>query len=283
MKLYYLNENVMKDFKMNIEFNFSHYLEEDNSFFDNYAKKELGIAKPFLLFKKEIPDDRVNEVMNKYYPEYTGKGFSLKMTKPDNPVLTDADNIKLLYSLLKDFVSDSDASYETFWSGLAHSVFFDYMKYRNSMKNDKSDEKKYAYINNNYFFAKKHYQYRNDLAKLYWIGKAVYDKNEENKDPFYLIDYLKDDFSSAVAFIFSYKFFNNIKILKAFLLAINEKQLYKKYTREDYRSVFLAKILVFINILAGTYCIDDFEEEELKNRLCNYIDKIESEHSKIKK
>ena len=79
MKLQFLKEIPLETLRKNIENNFSNYALPTNEWIFSF----FGDVSPFLDFKKEVPD------------------FELNMSY-EKPEKSDIENIKILYSSLKD-------------------------------------------------------------------------------------------------------------------------------------------------------------------------------------
>lgn len=242
MKLYFMREDALTYFKSNVENNLKNYSLKDNKWV--YSKYE----NLFEEFKIQVPD------------------FDLDMSS-DKPEATDYNNVKIMYNNLKN-ISDSQATDERFWTGLSHTIFWDFLNYRCKINNSEVKKEK---ILNNYFFkqAQKRSLILNPLSRLWWVGRLIYDESNEN--PYYALEYLKNDFATKVLTLFSSNYTNNPKITRAVLVALAELELeYGKLGRDK----FLA-ILRYVNMLGGIVILDFLSQDELKEKIKkHYIEKF---------
>ena len=150
---------------------------------------------------------------------------------------------------------------------MAHSDFWDYVKYRNSFDKKEVTEKM---IKNTFFFShgKRKSLIMHPLARLWWTGHLVYDGTRA--DPFELLNVFKSDFRTKLLYLFSSNFSNSPTVTKAFLSAIYdfEKNGVKIKTK------LFNEIIIYLNILGGTYLLDYFEENELKEKITEKIDNL---------
>lgn len=238
MKTHYMKENALAYFKNNTEENASLYLEADSS---------LLIAK----FNENALEESAYELPD---------GFKLDMSEEVSK--SDCKNVRLLYSALSK-LSDTKAADERFWAGLAHSEFWDYMKYRCKLENnDKLSDK----IKRNYFFShgSKRSLLVHPLARLWLVGRLIYDP--EKNDHFEALKFLEIDFPTKVLSLFSSNFTNNPIIARAVLnaLAYIDSEI-SKISRKN----FLATIR-YVNLLGGTAILDYFSENELKEKIITH-------------
>lgn len=238
MKLYFMSEEALAYFKGNVSYNLDCYLRESNEWIS-----EKYPDKPLREVKFEIAD------------------LSMDMSS-ERPEATDYNNVKIVYNALKQ-LNDSQAVDERFWSGLAHSVLWDYMKYRCGFTPDNIDENK---VLSRYFFQRgSRSLIINPLARLWWVGRLIYD--EKADDPYRALEYLRNNFSSKVFTLFSSNFTNNPQITRAILLAIaNIEKIYKKVSREQYY-----ELIRYVNLLGGVIILDYLSEEELQNKIIEHF------------
>ena len=104
MKLKFLHENTLEELRENIENNLESYKSNSNEWIFEFFQNN----NPFLEFKKEIPE------------------FKLNMSY-EKPSESDIENVKIMYTSLKD-LTNVEAANERLWAGMAHSDFWDYMK-----------------------------------------------------------------------------------------------------------------------------------------------------------
>lgn len=245
MKLLFLKEEALETLKHNIEYNIDKYKESNN----NWVYELFDGENPFLEFKLEV------------------NYFELK-TDFNSAAEMELYNSKILYENLK-MLSETQASDERLWAGLAHSLFYDFV--RNRWKWDINNMNKPNYIKSRYFYSGGQARgiIRNTLAKLWWIGKFTYDVNRSN--PFELTDVLGNgDMATRVSDMFSSNFSRNPKVGHAFLAAI------KLYEDEGYKinGNIYRQTIQYLNAFGGMTLIDYLEEKELKNIIIKKISKL---------
>ena len=243
MKLYFLKEDALETLRGNVKSNLKNYAKPSNEWIYEFFENQ----EPFGEYKYEV---------NK---------FDLLISR-DKPEETDIENIKILYTNLK-MLTDSQATDERLWAGMAHSNFWEYMNHRWKLSADKLNEKE---IKSKFFFNNGRIRSLivHPIAKLWWAGRNTYD--ETRKNPFELTEFLERDFATRNFYLFSSNFSKNEKILRALLSAMIEIENDGAIIS---RSVFL-ETTRFINILGGTYILDYFEEEELKEKVKDKIKKL---------
>jgi len=235
VKLQFLPETALFTLKGNIDSNLKNYTLAENqwitSFFDGEA--------PFRDFKSDVSD------------------FTLDVSfeKPED---SDLENIKRIYTNLHS-LTETQASDERLWAGLAHGQFWSYMRYRWSLDKIEPSE---LDIRGRYFFghSKKRSLISNALAKLWWYGKYTYSENRENC--YELTEYLSRDMTKG-RLLFSSNFSSNPMITKAFLGAMIDVE--KDGGRVN-RTVF-GETIKYLNLLGGTCVLDAFSEEELYTKI----------------
>ena len=241
MKLLFLPEEHLESLKNSLEENLHFYKEPDNKWVYNFFGNS-----PFREFKKEVPD--FNLVMDSKKPEST-----------------DVKNAEILYKNLIS-LTDTQASDERLWAGLTHGTFYNYMYYRWSDKSNNS----LANTKSRYFFAqsKRRSLVTNSLSRLWWIGKYTYD--ELYKNPFELLNYFKNDFSTKALYLFSSNFSSNDKIRKALLIVVNNLE--NKGIKIDRRK--FKEIIMYLNVLGGTYLLDYYSKDELISIIEEYTTQL---------
>ena len=239
MILNFLKEISLETLRKNVEINLENYKSSTN----DWIFKFFDDNSPFLEFKKEVPQ------------------FNLDMSEK-----TDLENVKILYSAMKN-LSVVEASNENLWAGMAHSDFWDYVKYRNSFDKKEITEN---LIKNTFFFShgKRKSLIMHPLARLWWTGHLVYDGT--HADPFELLNVFKTDFRTKLLYLFSSSFSNSPTVTKAFLSAIYDFE--KNGVR--IKTKLFNEIIIYLNILGGTYLLDYFEENELKEKITEKIDNL---------
>ena len=150
---------------------------------------------------------------------------------------------------------------------MAHSDFWDYVKYRNSFDKKEVTEN---LIKNTFFFShgKRKSLIMHPLARLWWTGHLVYDGTHAN--PFELLNVFKTDFRTKLLYLFSSSFSSSPTVTKAFLSAVYDFE--KNGVR--IKTKLFNEIIIYLNILGGTYLLDYFEENELKEKITEKIDNL---------
>jgi hypothetical protein len=243
MILNFLKEISLETLRKNIEINLENYKATTN----DWIFKFFDDSSPFLEFKKDVPQ------------------FNLD-TSSERPEQTDLENVRILYSSMKH-LSVVEAANENLWAGMAHSDFWDYVKYRNSFDKKEATEN---LIKNTFFFShgKRKSLIMHPLARLWWTGHLVYDGTRA--DPFELLNVFKTDFRTKLLYLFSSNFSNSPTVTKAFLSAIHD---FEK-NGVNIKTKLFNEIIIYLNILGGTYLLDYFEESELKEKITEKIDSL---------
>ena len=159
-------------------------------------------------------------------------------TSSERPEQTDLENVRILYSSMKH-LSVVEAATENL---IKNTFFFSHGKRKSLIMHP--------------------------LARLWWTGHLVYDGTRA--DPFELLNVFKTDFRTKLLYLFSSNFSNSPTVTKAFLSAIYdfEKNGVKIKTK------LFNEIIIYLNILGGTYLLDYFEENELKEKITEKIDNL---------
>jgi hypothetical protein len=250
MKILFLKENHLLNLKENITENYSHYFNSTN----NWINDEFYNESPFGEFKIEVPD------------------FEL-FTDSDKPEETDSKNIRRLYSAMKH-LTETQASDERLWSGLAHGQLWNYLQYRWHSGERRSTPQN---IKSRFFFAqnKRRSLFVNTLSRLWWIGKLVYDENRS--DPFELLEFFKTDFSTKSLILFSNNYTSNPIVTRALL------RVFKDYQEQGFtipRSIW-HETMKYVNVVGGAYILDYFTEDELAEKIKIKAKSLMSEDSKF--
>lgn len=234
-----MKDEALVYFKKNVGYNASMYLEDSNK----WIYEKYGGGSPVQEFKLEVPD------------------FELDMST-EKPSDTDYNNAKILYTALKG-ITNTQASDERLWAGIAHTKCWDFMQYRTKLEKSPDLEKK---VLGSFFFnqGNKRSLILHPLARLWWVGRLTYDANAEDK--FHAMEYFKSDFSTRVYTLFSSNFTHNPKVTRALLGAINEiESCGIKVGRNEY-----LETIRYLNMLGGVVILDYLSEEELKQKIINH-------------
>lgn len=241
MKLYYMRQEILEDLKNNIAHNIENYSNESNQWIMNQYEN------PFLEYKKTVDD------------------FEL-LVDPKDVGSSDMENVRILHSNLK-FLTKSEAADERLWTGLTHSVFWNFMKERWSSRPAKEEKD----IGNRYFLtggsSNRRALFMNTISRYWWIGELIYDE-DNSKDPYYLIEVFSDNFITYVHTFLSSSFTSNTNIVKGVLRPMLK---YKKVngclSREDFQA-----IVRYANLIGGSYLLDYLSTEEIEEKISSYIE-----------
>ena len=236
MKIPFITLDDLVALRAGLRAHHSHYIEESNEWLD----KELG-HKVLVDSKYECPD------------------FVLKMDK-EEPFDTEFDNAKLVYENLR-FLSDSQASDERLWAGLALGPFWRYVQYRWKLNKDctTSNVLQHYY----YGFGPRRSLIRNAAARLWWIGRLTYDK--DNPGDHYEITRFVCENANYVMSILERNFSNNMEIIRPFAKALlaARKEGYVVQTKE------VKALTKYLNVLGGVYVLDCLSEQLIYNKVLN--------------
>lgn len=171
------------------------------------------------------------------------------------------------------FLTKSEAADERLWTGLTHSVFWNFMKERWSSRPSKEEK----HIGNRYFLtggsSNRRALLMNTISRYWWIGELIYD--EDNiKNPYYLIEVFRGDFTTNAHTLLSSNFTSNTNILKGVLRPMLEyKEVNGSLSREDFQA-----IIRYANLIGGSYLLDYLSTEEIEEKICLYIDNTISQN-----
>lgn len=247
MNLFYIKENYLTELKMNMDTLYPFYLKSDNTWIEERFKDN-----PFEVSNIEVKNFELFE-------------FPLENRPNTWRNLQDYENVKRIHQSLKE-LPKAQLIDERLWVGLTHHHFWNYMVHRENVNRINSTT-----VLNHFFFrtnTKRDY-IKNSLSKLFWIGNQVYDESRE--DPYELLDYLKDDFSTKSLIIFSNNYTNNPKITRALFSALLELQKEGFELKGELKREIYYKASYYLNFLGGFIILDYLEEEEIKFKIINYL------------
>lgn len=243
MKIHFLKQNSVyllkeKDLKKNLKY----YQNSSNS---------------MLILKYKDQD---------LFAQYDKKDFPDFQLIINNDPSYDYQNMKIIYENLKE-LTDSQASDERIWSGLAHYHFWEYMKKRWPMPNE--TDKQIKHILNNYFFWNSTKAvFLNGLSRLWWYARYTYDETFD--DPYELTKYIcEHDINGKIFPLLSCKFAINKEVFKNIIKAVKEYE-------EENQIVLSRKqfndLKSYLNRLSGKIVIDVLSYEELKDKIVKKIE-----------
>ena len=245
MKIYFLSQDDLDSLKVNVENNLLKYKEIENL----WIVEQLG-HDPFIEFNKEVED------------------FILDSKAKE------IENAKVLYMAMKN-ITDSEATDERLWTGLTHSICWDFM--RESLEYDMGKSRRTKFntntILNRYFFniksgsTRKRSMYINTLSKMWWAGRLCF--NEENKEnPFEYLTLFETAFSHKMVNVFSSNILGNKDIRFAFF----DSMLYIKSMGIKIKGDTMSPSLTYLNEIGGKIILDVLSRQEIFELLKSYID-----------
>ncbi|MDD7756151.1 MAG: DUF6339 family protein [Clostridiales bacterium] len=242
MKLKILTDEMLTDLKGNFESYKHHYKDETNNWFLQHFNQNNGLIES----KIECNDFILNT--------------------DDDYNISDYENIKILYSNLKH-LSNSHAADERFWSGLLHTQFWYYAKYRRKeeIENNKDQD-----IKNSFFFTRgaKRSAHINCLSRLWWAGNLTYDETRE--DPFELTKLICDNaFASTIMLLSS----SNLTANKDNILGILSSIQKRKLKGEEIKREHFVSSTKYLNAMGSVTILDFLNRHDIEKR----IDKLFNE------
>ena len=243
MKIHFFKEDALNYFESNIKSNISHYSDLNNNWvFEQYEE-------PF----EEI--------------ELNGN-FPKMYINSNDPTKMDLENMKIFYPALKD-LTEAQACDERLWAGLTHGDFFAYTQARWNNPREIDNMKKENYISSRYFYSQgARSQVRHTLAKLWWVGKMVYD-DQNIDDPLHFVDTVgRRDMATRVSDLFTSSLSRNIHLLRPFLNVVDYFELNGKSLNQDY----FRSLVQYLNIIGGIYLIDFLDEKDIETKLIERVE-----------
>lgn len=253
MKLYIMKREALETLKANLPDVYGkYYTEKTNQWITGICGEN-----PFVEFKD------VTE-------------FKLADLNSDlTPGEIDLNNCKILYEKLQ-FLSESQASDERLWAGLAHTTFYGYMRKRWGYgygKKPKSAEKEVGAIKTRFFYRNSGRSgfYRNTLSKCWWIGHNTYDPN--NKNHFESLDIIgSNDFNSKInEFFYNFSFSSNPDVMVAIIEAL------RQFNEEGHHVLVRDHIrpaMSYLNAVGGSVVIDCLKKEEITQIFSDAVNAI---------
>ena len=233
MKLYIMKREALETLKANLPVVYGkYYTEKTNQWISDICGED-----PFIEFK-DVTEFRLADLNSDLTPGEI-----------------DLNNCKILYEKLQ-FLSESQASDERLWAGLAHTTFYDYMRKRWGYgygKKPKSAEKEAGAIQTRFFYryTGRSGFYRNTLSKCWWVGHNTYDPN--NRNHFESLDIIGSNVMAAI-----------IEALRQF--------------KEEGRHVLvrdhIRPAMSYLNAVGGSVVIDCLEREEITRIFSDAVDAI---------
>ena len=235
------------------------------------------------LLKKEDLRDNINYydgdnawLIKKYqnkglelFGSYDKKSFPDFILKTGNGVSDDCDNMKIIYESLKG-LTDSQASDERIWAGLAHGYCWDYMQSRWPLPKNKEDRNSHV-LNNYFFWNSTKAVFLNGISRLWWYARYTYDERF-TENPYILTEYIcKNDINGKIFPLLACRFAMNPEIFKNIILSVKsfEEKNELKLTRQEFND-----LKMYLNRLSGKVVIDTLSYEELNEKIVAKLEKI---------
>ncbi|MGX7274040.1 DUF6339 family protein [Enterococcus haemoperoxidus] len=192
--------------------------------------------------------------------EHIDKKIILKFDGSNSKSL-EVENVKQFYLAYKD-MGLVDASSEGTWTLLTHTIFWNYVQQRWPLKSLKNSDK---FIKDHYFKGQ-HFQSRNTLARLWWLGYFTYDETLEN--PWYtleLLDQYGDKAELSHLIVETIEIANSkdaIRILVESLFEMQEDKINGKKRRK-----FAREYIKKYNLRSAVRILGSLSKEQMKNDL----------------
>ena len=240
MKLYFMKQDAVDFMKHNMERLYTHYFQNETN---EWMSKEYG-SDPFSEFM-DVPDFELAEIDAMSIGE------------------VDFENCKILYNNLR-LLSESQCSDERLWAGLCNSTFYSYMRrrYQYPSKQLKKKESDASAVISRFYFSggTRAGFFRNGLAKCWWVGRATFDKDNDNH--FAKLDIIgANDLTTKVSDIFySNTFASNPTILAGICDALKYFNDHGQ-TLDEKKHVRAA--MQYLNAVGGATLLDVLSREEI--------------------
>ncbi|AQQ55606.1 DUF6339 family protein [Planococcus lenghuensis] len=241
MSQFYLNQKKYLELQQQIEENTDLYYS-DNS----WLAEELGIKER----------NRAN----------------LIVSNESNPSLDDLENAIKLHKTYID-LPYSLASDGNFWSLLAHTEYWDYMRARWPVEKARKDQ--LMFIGRRYFFKEKG-RARNGLARLWWFAELSYEGDSE--DPYHFTRLMLQDQDLAGQIIENAHLSRNRFALKALFNLLNyiseqESAGRIKELTGEMRRKLIREAAQYLNLTGAVELWDILSIDEAGKKLEQWVDK----------
>lgn len=235
-----MKQDAVDFMKHNMERLYTHYYQDKTN---DWMEREYG-SNPFSEFM-EVPDFELAEIDAMSVGE------------------VDFENCKILYNNLRS-LSESQCSDERLWAGLCNGTFYDYMRrrYQYPTKQLKKKETDASAVISRFFFSggTRSGFFRNGLAKCWWVGRATFDKNNDNH--FERLDIIgPNDLTTKISDIFySNTFASNPTILAGICDAI---KYFSDHGQPLDEKLHVRAAMQYLNAVGGATLLDVLTEEEI--------------------
>lgn len=235
-----MKQDAVDFMKHNMERLYTHYYQDKTN---DWMEREYG-SNPFSEFM-EVPDFELAEIDAMSVGE------------------VDFENCKILYNNLRS-LSESQCSDERLWAGICNGTFYDYMRrrYQYPTKQLKKKETDASAVISRFFFSggTRSGFFRNGLAKCWWVGRATFDKNNDNH--FERLDIIgPKDLTTKISDIFySNTFASNPTILAGICDAL---KYFSDHGQPLDEKLHVRAAMQYLNAVGGATLLDVLTEEEI--------------------
>ena len=177
---------------------------------------------------------------------------------------TDRENVRRIYTAMRDLPL-AVAIDQRFWSGLAHTDFWDYVQYRRRSELAAGDDNA---VKISYFFTlgPRRSAHVNCLSRLWWAGRITYDARN-SRDPFELADLITERaFASTILLLSSNNFISNPALALGLLDAVKQE-------RDDgveIRRKHFVGPAKYLNRMGGITILDYLSREQVRTTVQEY-------------
>lgn len=254
MEICFLKSSALDTLKSSLPKTFAEYFRQR----DNSWLGEVCGENPFVKFR-DLPDF-----------ELTALDSGMDVGE------IELRNCKILYRQFS-FLTPRQAADERFWAGLCHSVFYDYVRRRWKLGNDKIPPQAEAVknIRSRFFFGKSRFReniFTNTLSKCWWTGRAFFDSTRKNS--FEKLDTIgANNFYTKIFSLMTRSFAANPKILSGiikFIKHLNDSGI--KFTTERH----LRPALSELNRHGGAVILDCLTEDDIAAIMIENVEKNSS-------
>lgn len=254
MRIKIMSREAIDYIKQNIE-TLVHYYEEGAE--PEVWLKDNGIKNPFIVTEVDFIDEP----------------FSLSVGE-EKASDTECQNVIEMYSHMIN-LSDSYASDERLWAGLAHTMFYDFMQQR--WKHQKLDAKN---ILNHYFFSasKPRCYLINTLSSFWWIGRKMYLEGAD--DPFRLVKAISNDINGYAFRMFGSSWADELMSVKCLVEEVKRyKSEYESIygTKMENERLLVSDLSTYLNALSVVVVPSLCSEDYLKQRIRQEIYRLRGE------
>ena len=246
MVIHFLKDDCLTALKTNIAGNIKHYSDPTNDWIYEFFDGE----NPFLEYKFQIDDFQFDTELNDVHDQSK----------------QDVENVIRLYSVMKN-ITDTQATDERLWAGLAHGDFWPYMSQRWGDKCKTQNSVKTCYFLNLQYNLKRAL-FINKVSRMWWIGRLTYDENR--KDPFELTKYMESNFSTKSLVIFSSNYMSSPTVAHGLFAALIELEQSEGISSKKRQELYY-QATRYLNIFGGSHILDYYTEEEIKDKVLNYM------------